>query len=495
MQQRARRQRGRRDAGVPVRALLALVAIAAALAGCSREVVDGHAVSTRYDPFRVGGLPATDGPSGPREGAPAPSGTVEGGDGGGIDHLALLSVDDIEDYWSQHYRPDLRGRFAPVSALISYDSDDPRAPLVCGEHTYQLVNAGYCRRDDVIAWDRGVLLPVAKKFFGDMSITALLAHEYGHAIQQSAGLITRSTPVLVAEQQADCLAGVYLHWVAEGQSPRFTLSTGDGLNHVLAGAIAIRDPIATAEDADMLDQGHGTALDRVSAFQMGFDVGTTACIGIDMDEIRTRRGDLPMSLQVDPQGNPESGQVPIDQAVLTSLMERLGEIFSPAQPPTLSTTRSDCARGSRNDPAAYCPDTNTIAVDLAALQAMGAPATEEQLVLLQGDDTALSVLTSRYMLALQHQRGAALDSATAALRTACLTGVAQRAMAAPATAGSPGDLVLTAGDLDEAVAGLLTNGQVASDVNGVTVPAGFTRILAFRSGLLGDADQCYSRFA
>ena len=46
------------------------------------------------------------------------------------------------------------------------------------------------------------------------------------------------------------------------------------------------------------------------------------------------------------------------------------------------------------------------------------------------------------------------------------------------------------------VAGLLSNGRVASDVDGVTVPAGFTRIVAFRSGLRDDGDGgiCYRRF-
>jgi hypothetical protein len=54
---------------------------------------------------------------------------------------------------------------------------------------------------------------------------------------------------------------------------------------------------------------------------------------------------------------------------------------------------------------------------------------------------------------------------------------------------------LGAGDLDEAVSGLLTNPIVATDVNGTPVPSGFTRILAFRTGLLGNADGCYQRFA
>jgi hypothetical protein len=121
---------------------------------------------------------------------------------------------------------------------------------------------------------------------------------------------------------------------------------------------------------------------------------------------------------------------------------------------------------------------------------MGTPADREDYTLLQGDDTALSVVTSRYALALQHERGEPLDSAVAALRTACLTGVAQSAMSENHDLA----LTLTAGDLDEAVAGLLTNGLVASNVNGETVPAGFTRIVAFRSGLGGDSNLCYERF-
>ena len=96
---------------------------------------------------------------------------------------------------------------------------------------------------------------------------------------------------------------------------------------------------------------------------------------------------------------------------------------------------------------------------------------------------------SRYTLAVQRERGDPLDTPVAALRTACLTGVGQRAMAEPG-----GDLVLTAGDLDEAVAGLLTNGLVASDVNGVKVPAGFTRITAFRAGVQTDMANCFDRF-
>jgi hypothetical protein len=130
------------------------------------------------------------------------------------------------------------------------------------------------------------------------------------------------------------------------------------------------------------------------------------------------------------------------------------------------------------------------------LAAMGAPSGQgETGGAVSGDNTAYSVLVSRYMLALQHQRaGVRLDNAEAALRTACLTGVATTKMTAAVTTSDGNTVALTAGDLDEAVSGLLTNGLAASDVNGDTVPSGFSRMDAFRTGVLGDEDRCFNRF-
>jgi predicted metalloprotease len=475
-----------------------VVAISAAcagllIAGCS-SVTEGRAVSPLYDPFRAGGLPAEDGPSGVRGNAPAPAGDVTDGDGGDIDKLALLSVNDIAEFWEQNYSPSLPGSFTPIDKLLSYDSDDPSSPKVCGTKTYDNPNAFYCPSKQIMAWDRGVLVPIGRKFFGDVAIAALMAHEYGHAVQHMAHLVDGSTHVIVDEQQADCFAGTYVRWVAEGKSPRFSLSTGDGLNHVLAAAITLRDPVLGPQDTEMLEEGHGTALDRVSAFQMGFVGGAPDCAKIDFDEIQARRADLPMELPRDSTGDVQSGDVKIDEDILNSMMDTLTAVFQPKKAPTLSLDTATCPDAQPTPPVSYCPDSNTISVDLAALQKMGEAANESNYVLLQGDNTALSVLTSRYALAMEHENGDPLDTPVAALRTACLTGVAQRGMSSPVDLPSGQSLTLTAGDLDEAVAGLLTNGLAASNVNGQTVPAGFTRIVAYRSGLAGDKDLCYKRF-
>src|ERR1700691_4093347 len=126
-------------------------------------------------------------------------------------------------------------------------------------------------------------MAVAVKYCGPMSVNGVLAHEFGHALQAMAKTVTRSDPTIVREQQADCFAGVYLYWVASGKSSRFTLSTADGLDHVLGGIITTRDPV---QDSDTVnDDEHGTSLDRISAFQMGFISGASACAGINKQEI------------------------------------------------------------------------------------------------------------------------------------------------------------------------------------------------------------------
>jgi predicted metalloprotease len=474
-----------------LRSLGACLGAVLVMAGCA-TTVSGRALSILNDPFRVGGLPATNGPSGARPNGPAPTGTVVNTNNGPIDKLALLSINDIEEFWKANYKDPLKGSYKPVDKFVSYDSNDPNSPIVCRSETYENVNAFFTSRCNLIAWDRGVFMPTAQKYFGDMSVNGVLAHEFGHALQAMSKLVTKKDPTIVYEQQADCFAGVYLYHVAEGKSPRFTLSTADGLDHVLAGIITTRDPVMDSEDSN--DDEHGSALDRVSAFQIGFVTGTSACAAINKAEIEQRRGDLPKALRVDTGGNPETGEVVINEDTLKTLMELMGKIFSPKNPPTLSLKESGCSNAKPSPPASYCPATNTIAVDLPALATMGKVASEKQHSLPQGDDTALSIVMSRYALAAQHERGLPMQSPWTALRTSCLTGFAHRKMAANIELPSGNSLVLTAGDLDEAVAGLLSNHIVASDADGISVPAGFTRIAAFRAGVGGEMNGCYARY-
>ena len=470
---------------------IAIAGCVAILAAACATTVQGKPVSIFDDPFRVAGLVATEGPSGLRPDAKPPSRDVTGTDGSDVDILAASAISDIEDYWSDAYPQAFDEDFRPVDELISWDSNGYDGDF-CDDYTYGLINAGFCYMDDTIGWDRGVLLPSLRKANGDMGVTMVLAHEYGHSIQRQAGLAKKGTPTLVAEQQADCLAGSYMRWVAEDNSSRFTLSTGDGLNNVLASVVAFRDPVLNEGDELVGMDEHGSAFERVSAFQFGFTDGPTACAAIDLREIGQRRGDLPVLLSED-----QTGELPVTEESVKQIADAMNILFEPADPPALTfdpDAMSGCADARPSPPVSFCPATNTIAVDMPALAALGTQSDDSAGGLATGDNSAYSVLMSRYMQAIQHERGLELDSAVAGLRTACLTGVATTKMSREVTTPDGNTIMLTAGDVDEAVSGILTNGLVASDVNGESVPSGFSRIDAFRLGVLGDADRCVKRF-
>jgi predicted metalloprotease len=481
--------------GVPVhrriRAVTAFASTALLIVSCA-TTVQGKPVSIFADPFSVAGMPAVNGDTGLRPDAVGPSRVVIGTDGGDADEFGRNAVSDIEEFWESAYGQTFDGEFTPVDRVYSWDSDGENTEF-CGGDTLGLVNAGYCFDDNTIGWDRGELMPSLREANDDMAVSMVLAHEYGHAIQHQSGITDEQTPTLVSEQQADCLAGVYLRWVAEGSSPRFTLSTADGLNNLLAAMIAFRDPLLQRGDPDADEDPHGSAFERVSAFQFGFTDGASSCAAVDAEEIAQRRGDLPVLLQRN-----ESGELEITEDSVRDVVDTMNVAFAPKQPPELSFDTSilkDCPETRSDDPAVYCQSNDTIVVDLPALQKLGAAPDDDQRGLASGDNTGYSVVVSRYVMALQHDRGVTLDNAVAALRTACLTGVATAKMTSAINTPGGNTIALTAGDVDEAVSGLLVNGYVASDVNGETVPSGFSRIDAYRIGLLGDEERCFRRFA
>ncbi|GGL44559.1 hypothetical protein [Nocardia jinanensis] len=468
---------------VVVSALCALLLVT----GCTRSV-DGRAVSIYDNPFQVAGLPTTSGPSGPRENAPTSDLIAEHGDGGEVDTLALNAVTDVQAYWEEHYGAEFEGEFEPVDKLISWSARDSRRDSVefCTESTYRMVNAAYCRLDNSIGWDRALLLPTMTETFGQMSVVMVIAHEYGHAIQNNAKIVDRDDPVIVKEQQADCFAGAYMRWVAEGESDYFTINTSDGLNSVLAATVAIRD-----SDPDDPESVHGSAFERVSAVQIGFTDGAKGCKGIDMDEIEQRRGDLPQSFEG------ASGEFEITEKSLVELSKALSVILPTPKEPTYryDGAEIECSDGVSTEPVTYCPASNTIATNIDGLAERGTATDDSEVPLpvkVTGDFNGYVVFISRYTLAVQQSRDQGLVGAKTGLRAACLSGVATGKLAESGRA--QGDITLAAGDLDEAVSGLLADGLAASDVEGKTVPSGFSRVDAFRAGVLGGEDTCSARY-
>lgn len=479
--------------GHPLVRLGSLALTAIALAGCATSIT-GEAVSIYNDPFLVAGLDATSGPSGARPDVPDAEVAVTNTNGGEVDTMLANAVADIETYWSQRF-PELFHRdFEPVTELISWDPTERDGPTFCGESTEGLPNAGYCSKDHTIGWDRELLLPEVIEKFGDIAAVFVLAHEYGHAVQTKADIAPAPTQSagIVREQQADCFAGGFLRHIAEGKSEHFRLNTSDGLNNVLASAVAIGDT-----DPTNLSNVHGSAFERVSAVQIGFTDGPAPCVRIDENEIDSRRADLPQRF-TDPQ---DDGELPVTEESLQAFVTSFHQIFALPDPPALDLDGADlnCANAETTEPVSYCPSTNTIGVSVDALAERGTPTRTGRRELLAaeltGDYNAYLLLASRYTLALQNYKGEDLHSPRTALRAACLSGVITAALS-PENPDllEDGSVWLSPGDLDEAISGLLTDGLAASDVNGRTVPSGFSRVDAFRTGVLGGESGCDGRY-
>lgn len=470
-----------------------LVVAMLTLTGCASSIT-GEAVSIYSDPFRVAGLDATSGPSGARPDVPDADVVITNTDGGAVDRMLGNAVADIEEYWSHKFPELFRRDFEPVTELISWDPTQSRGPAFCGESTEDLPNAGYCSKDHTIGWDRELLLPEVIEKFGDIAAVFVLAHEYGHAVQTKADIAPAPTQSagIVREQQADCFAGGFLRHIAEGNSEHFTLDTSDGLNNVLASAVAIGD-------TDPVNPGnvHGSAFERVSAVQIGFTNGPAPCRRIDEKEIEARRADLPQRF-VDEQ---DDGELPVTEDSLRAFVASFDKIFALPDPPDLDLDGADvdCADAETTEPVSYCPATNVIGVSVDALAERGTPTQTSGRGLLAseltGDYNAYLLLASRYTLALQEHKGEDLHSPLTALRAACLSGVITAALSPEnPEVLAEGSVLLSPGDLDEAVSGLLTDGLAASDVNGRTVPSGFSRVDAFRTGVLGGEAGCDGRY-
>jgi len=461
-----------------------LLALALA-AGCS-SIINGKAMSIYSNPDMVGGLRVSSGPSGLQPGVATTDLAVDGGTGDDVDQLAANAVADVQAYWQENYPKLFKHPFTPVKKLASYDSTEKSTRTkVCGSSTAGFINAFYCPADDLIAWDRGQLLPAIKDRFTTMGVVSVLAHEYGHAVQERATMNPPATPGIVLEQQADCFDGAFMRSVAEGNAAHFTLSTSSGLNTVLATTVAVRDQTGT----DPTDkEAHGSAFDRVSAFQFGFSDGPGRCVQITADDVSARLQKLPS--QFSDRG--DTGDLPVNEKTISSVVTSLNESFQGnhvEQPTVVFGGSGRCADAKTTPPVSYCPASNTLTVDVAglAVRAME-PAADDNSALpssISGDFSAFVLLASRYTLSVQKGLRASLTGELVGLRSACYAGGY-----AAATSSSGSSLQLSPGDLDEAVSGLLTDGLAASDVNGVEAPSGFTRVQAFRTGVLDGAGAC-----
>lgn len=224
------------------------------------------------------------------------------------DDFLSVALADVEVWLEAEFEPAFGLPFEPLEGGIFAAYPERTAPIPgCGtpSSSFEDIQRGgaiYCFLGDFIAYDDtpgGVVGSLATNF-GPVTFGLVLAHEYGHALQDRTGALRRQDLNTVdLEQQADCVAGAWAGRANAGQSPGITFDDND-VRAGLISMISIEDPIGTDPNSP---GGHGSGFDRVGAFQVGFQEGLARCATLVDDP-------LPLTPIFFQAGDPNQGNAP-----------------------------------------------------------------------------------------------------------------------------------------------------------------------------------------
>jgi len=423
-----------------------------------------------------------------------PSGPVVSDDPAAV---ADRAVEDVTAYWEQTYPEVYGSEFVPVAGFYPYGPGTPPPPCGSPPPRYDEIaeNAFYCPDADIIAWDEVALMPRLNEEFGAFTVAIVIAHEFGHAIQDRFVTFDRTVDL---ELQADCFAGAWTARVAAGDSESFEPGDID-LDRTVAGMIAIRDQPGTSPDDPF---AHGSGFDRIAAFQDGFENGAPKCEEYADENVDRRTAEIPFESGEFETGGDfplDDGPAAPDGEGLLTRLERdlnnfydrlfgeLGDEFVPVADLVAvdpSTDSVQCGGGTLSGAdldraAVYCEDENVVVLDRVGLA--------EDLFRDIGDFAVASEVARLWALAAQIQLGVA-DGDRAQLQADCLTG-RWAAWTFPTEedgqrTSESGELIISAGDLDEGIQGVIFTEAVDQD------QSVFDRTTALRTGFFGGFGEC-----
>jgi predicted metalloprotease len=198
------------------------------------------------------------------------------------DDFLSVALADVEIWLQAEFEPAFGIPFEPLEGGIFAAYPERTSPIPgCGtpNSTFEDIQQGgaiYCFLGDFVAYDdtpQGVVGSLATNF-GPVTFGLVLAHEYGHALQDRTGALRRNDLNTVdLEQQADCVAGAWAGRANSGDAPGITFDDND-VRAGLISMISIEDPIGIDPNSP---GGHGSGFDRVGAFQVGFQEGLGRC--------------------------------------------------------------------------------------------------------------------------------------------------------------------------------------------------------------------------
>ncbi|MGB3186191.1 MAG: neutral zinc metallopeptidase [Ornithinimicrobium sp.] len=197
-----------------------------------------------------------------------------------VDCRMVGTVISVQDYWSKTYRD-----YEPAQTVLFTGS----VTTACGVADSS-VGPFYCPVDSTIYLDVSFFnqLDAMGSDGGSLSQMYVVAHEYGHHIQNLTGALARSqqdrqgpeSGAVRVELQADCFAGV---WVAnasqtqdEGGQALLEPITQEQINSALSAAEAVGDDRIQAQSQGGINPDvwtHGSAEQRQKWFLTGYDSG------------------------------------------------------------------------------------------------------------------------------------------------------------------------------------------------------------------------------
>ena len=413
------------------------------------------------------------------------------------DGYLSAALNDIQLWWSEQYPLLFGDEFVALEGGIHAAYPERTEPIPgCGtpaDSTYQDVSdagAFYCPQGDFIAYDDGedgVVFQLAQEY-GPSIVAVVMAHEYGHAIQSRVGTLNRDVPTVYTEQQADCFSGAWARRAWNGQAPGLPFTDSD-IELGMVALVEVRDPVGY----DVLEPGgHGSAFDRIGAFQEGFYYGAEACAGL-IDDPLPLQNNVFLGGDAATNGNAQFGYE--DNQIIgllnTDLLKwwraQLGA-SGVALPELEITTVTDPASTNCGNPvglaetgALFCEATNEILLD-------GVYARE-----LYDDfgDFAVGYIIGRaWAEGVQVALGSELQGETRGLISDCLTGawIGSAGSSAPGVPPLDHTLFISPGDLDEAIQTALVLGDpgINDNIDG----SAFERVAYLRLGVLNGLPSC-----